>query len=148
MQSVLPDPGDPHNFEVSKLDFSEREKNAGLYRLHKDLIALRRSDPVFSYPRYRGVDGAVLTPNAFVLRYFSESYGHRLLVVNLGTDLQLDPCPEPLLAPLPGSSWRVIWSSEDPEYGGVGAFPPDTGESWRIPGNAAVALASEWPPGA
>jgi maltooligosyltrehalose trehalohydrolase len=63
--------------------------------------------------------------------------------VNLGTDLHLDPCPEPLLAPLPGASWRVIWSSEDPEYGGQGAFPPNTGYSWRIPGSAAVALTSE-----
>ncbi len=143
MQSVFADPGNPHTFEMAKLDFSERDKNIEAYQLHKDLIALRRTDPVFSNPLYRGIDGAVLTPNAFILRYFSDSHGHRLLVVNLGTDLYLSPGPEPLLAALPGKPWRVIWSSEDPKYGGLGTFPPDTNDNWRIPGNAAVALSSE-----
>ncbi len=140
MQSVFADPGNPHTFEMTKLDFSEREKNAEVYQLHKDLIALRRTDPVFSNPRYRGVDGAVLSSDAFVLRYFSDAHGHRLLLVNLGTDLYLSPCPEPLLAPVSGKPWRLIWSSEDPKYGGLGTFPPDTADNWRIPGNAAVAL--------
>ena len=143
MQSVFPDPGNPHTFEMSKIDFSEREKNAEMYQLHKDLIALRRSDPVFFNPRHRGIDGAVLSANAFVLRYFSDSNGDRLLVVNLGTDLLLRPSPEPLLAPVWGKNWRVIWSSENPIYGGLGTFPPDTSDNWCIPGNAAVALSSE-----
>ncbi len=143
MQPIFADPGNPHTFEMSKLDFSERGKNAEIYQLHKDLIALRRTDAVFSNPQYRGVDGAVLAADAFVLRYFSASHGHRLLVVNLGTDLHFSPSPEPLLAPLAGESWHVIWSSEDPKYGGLGTFPPDTSDNWRIPGNAAVALSSE-----
>ena len=143
MQSVFADPGNPHTFEMAKLDFSERTRNAGTYQLHKDLIALRRGDAVFSSPRPRGVDGAVLAANAFVLRYFGDSEGDRLVLVNLGTDLYLSPSPEPLLAPAPGKPWRVIWSSEDPKYGGLGTFPPDTADNWRIPGNAAVVLSSE-----
>jgi maltooligosyltrehalose trehalohydrolase len=143
MQSLLADPGNPHTFEMSKLDFSQREKNKEAYQLHKDLIALRRTDPVFSNPRHRSTDGAVLSLNAFVLRYFSSAHGDRLLLVNLGTDLYLNPCPEPLLAPVFGKSWRVIWSSEDPKYGGLGTFPLDAADNWRIPGNAAVALSSE-----
>ena len=143
MQGVFSDPGNPHTFEMSKLDFSEREKNAGIYQLHKDLIALRRSDPIFSNPQPHGVDGAILGQDAFVLRYFSDSRGNRLLVVNLGTDLYLSPSPEPLLAPVPGKPWRVIWSSENPKYGGLGTFPPAEDDNWRIPGNAAVAFSSE-----
>jgi maltooligosyltrehalose trehalohydrolase len=143
MQSVFPDPGNPHTFEMSKLDFSEREKNADVYQLHKDLIALRSRDPVFATPTHRGVDGAVLAGNAFVLRYFSETHGHRLLVVNFGTDIQLRPNPEPLLAPHRGKPWRVIWSSEDPAYGGLGTFPPEADDNWCVPGNAAVVLSSE-----
>ena len=54
MQPVFSDPGNPHTFEISKLDFSERERNAGSYQLHQDLIALRRTDPVFSNPRHSG----------------------------------------------------------------------------------------------
>lgn len=143
MQPVFADPGNPHTFESAKLDFTERGKNAAAYQLHKDLIALRRTDPVFSNPRPHATDGAVLSREAFVLRYFSESAGDRLLVVNLGTDLYLSPSPEPLLAPPFEKSWHVIWSSEDPKYGGLGTFPPDADDNWRIPGNAAVVLSSK-----
>jgi maltooligosyltrehalose trehalohydrolase len=145
MQGVFNDPGNPHTFEISKLDFSERQKNAPSYQLHKDLIALRRSDPVFSNPAHRAVDGATLGTDAFVLRYFSDLSGDRLLVVNLGTDLYLSPSPEPLLAPPCGKAWQVIWSSENPIYGGLGTFPLAQDDNWRIPGNAAVAFAAEVP---
>ncbi len=143
MLAVPADPCDPRTFEASKLDFSEREKNALAYRMHKDLIALRRSDPVFANPRPRGVDGAVLSAQAFVLRYFSDTHGDRLMLVNLGMDLHLDPIPEPLLAPMAGRPWRVVFSSEDPQYGGTGTRPPDTNENWRIAGHSAVVLMSE-----
>jgi hypothetical protein len=71
----------------------------------------------------------VLSENAFALRYFGGEKGDRLLLINLGGDLLLDPAPEPLLAPPAGSKWRMIWSSEDPKYGGSGipgAYLPDT----------------------
>lgn len=145
MQPVFADPGNPHTFEMAKLDFAERSRNAEAYQLHKDLIALRRSDAVFSNPQPRAMDGAVLSDAAFVLRYFSSGHGDRLLVVNLGTDLYLSPSPEPLLAPVRDGAWRVIWSSEDPKYGGLGTFPPDAEDNWRIPGNAAVVLSSREP---
>jgi maltooligosyltrehalose trehalohydrolase len=62
-------------------------------------------------------------------------------VINLGADLELVPAPEPLLAPPAGARWQVLWSSEDPRYGGAGAPPPEDAEgSWRLPGQAAVAL--------
>ena len=66
----------------------------------------------------------------------------RLLVVNLGREQWLDPAPEPLLAPPRGKAWQLLWSSEDPRYGGSGTPPLDTEEGWRIPGHAAVVLAS------
>ena len=141
MQAALADPGDPRTFDASKLDFSEREKNAPEYQMHKDLIALRRSDPVFANPRLRGVDGAVLSASAFLLRYFSETHGDRLVLVNLGMDLHLEPSPEPLLAPMADRRWRVVFSSEDPQYGGTGTRAPD--ENWRIAGHSAMVLKSE-----
>ena len=82
---------------------------------------------------------------AFVLRFFGEDGQDRLLLVNFGVDLHLDPAPEPLLAPPEGLRWKVLWSSEDPRYGGGGTFPPDTEDNWRIPGNAAVALSPAGP---
>lgn len=134
-------PGARETFERSKLDPSERQTHAPMYQLHRDLLQLRREDPVFSNPQPRAVDGAVLGAEAFVLRFFSDSQRDRLLLVNLGVDLNLSPAPEPLLAPIEGSSWKVVWSSEDPRYGGCGTPPLDMNGNWRILGNAAVVLA-------
>lgn len=140
MQHRLADPGDPETFERSKLDPAERERHAGMYALHCDLLKLRRDDPVFSSQRPDAVDGAVLGAEAFVLRYFGENGQDRLLVVNLGRDLHLEPAPEPLLAPPEGKRWVTLWSSEHPRYGGAGTPPLETDEGWRIPGHCAVAL--------
>ena len=114
--------------------------------MHRDLIRLRRRDPVFRAQRPRGVDGAVLGPEAFVLRFFGEPGAEgdggadRLLLVNLGVDLALDPAPEPLLASPADTLWRVLWSSDDVAYGGPGIAPLETRHNWRIPGHAAVVL--------
>ncbi len=143
VQSVIPDPGNPSTFQACKLDFTERQKNGPLYEMHKDLMKLRREDPVFRAQRFRGVDGAVLGSETLMLRFFGNAHGDRLLLVNFGQDLHLDPAPEPLLAPPHGKVWRILWSSEDPRYGGNGTFPPDTEENWRLPGYASVVLTSE-----
>ncbi|HEV3467981.1 MAG TPA: DUF3459 domain-containing protein [Pyrinomonadaceae bacterium] len=142
VRACLPDPRDPSSFGRCKLDLSEREKHAEVYALHRDLLRLRREDPVFGRQRRRGLDGAVVGPEAFVVRFFGEDggSGDRLLVVNFGRDLRLDPAPEPLLAPPEGARWDVLWSSESVAYGGCGTAPLDTEDNWRIPGHAAVAL--------
>ena len=140
MRACLADPGELATFERCKLDLSERETHAPIYRLHKDLLRLRREDPVFRAQRPGGVDGAVLGEEAFVLRYFGGREGDRLLLVNLGRDLQLDPAPEPLLAPPEGRPWEIQWSSEAPCYGGCGTAPLDTTKGWQIPGHSAMVM--------
>ncbi|WP_437587979.1 malto-oligosyltrehalose trehalohydrolase [Sorangium sp. So ce1000] len=136
----LDDPGDPRTFERCKLDLSERERNAGIYALHEDLIALRRRDPVIRAQRPRGVDGAVLAAHAFLLRYFGDDGDDRLLLVNLGRDIHRGSLPEPLFAPPPGRRWETSWSSESPRYGGQGSPPVITEEGVHIPGEAAILL--------
>ena len=64
----------------------------------------------------------------------------RLLLVNLGRDLPLDPAPEPLLAPPEGMRWEVVWSSEDPRYGGTDTPPVDGADNWLILGELAVVV--------
>ena len=140
MRPYLADPGDPATFHRCKLDFSERQKHSGIYQMHKDLLRLRRDDPVFHDPAPGSVDGAVLAHEAFILRYFTPDSGDRLLLVNLGVDLNLEPAPEPLLAPPEDRIWEALWSSEDPRYGGRGTAPLDSAVGWRIPGHSAVVL--------
>ena len=139
--ACLPDPADSATFNRCKLDWSERERNVEAVRLHKDLLRLRREDPVLRAQRMRGVDGAVLSEHAFVLRYFGESMGDRLLVVNFGSRLHASPIPEPLLAPPRGGSWRTVFSTESPKYGGWGTPPLETiTDGWWIPGECAALL--------
>lgn len=148
-QAGVADPESPESFERCKLDLGERQRHAPCYALHRDLLRLRREDPVLGGGPGAGtgwLDGAVLGPEAFVLRFFGDFFkgNHgtdRLLLVNLGMDLDLQPVPEPLLAPLPGMRWEMVWSSEEPRYGGTGAPPPEDGEGcWRLTGQAAVVM--------
>lgn len=141
MRAYLPDPGDPATFIRSKLIASERESHANVYRMYRDLIALRRHDPVFSGPARLPLDGAVLGQESFLLRFFG-AREDRLLLVNLGRDLRLEPAPEPLLAPPQGHAWEILWSSENPVYGGRGTALWDRDEVWWVPGHSAVVLAA------
>src|SRR5262249_46630076 len=106
--------------------------------LFRDLLRLRREDPVLASPDE--VDGALLGARAFVLRFFGRSGDDRLLVVNLGPDLDLVPAPEPLLAPTEGRTWALLWSIEASAYGGDGALHPETDGGWRLAGESAVLL--------
>ena len=138
----LDDPGAPRTFERSRLDWSELERHREHLALHRELITLRRCDPVLSDPDTR-VDGAVLGDHAFAIRYFG-ARGDRLLVVNLGADTTLEVAPEPLLAPAElERGWLRLWYSDHPAFGGRGAAPPEQENgSWRIPAESATLLAS------
>jgi maltooligosyltrehalose trehalohydrolase len=50
------------------------------------------------------------------------------------------PMPEPLLAPPPGRTWQLHWSSEHVRYGGGGSVDPDPAQGWRLPGQCAMLL--------
>jgi maltooligosyltrehalose trehalohydrolase len=140
IQAELPDPADIATFEKSKLDLSERERNAETYALHQDLLKLRRDDPVFAAQRPGGLDGAVLALEAFVIRYFGGEHGDRLLLVNLARELSIDPAPEPLLAPPDGARWKIQWSSEDPRYGGLGTPSIESDAGWHLPNESAIVM--------
>ncbi len=137
-QEVIPDPNDPASFARSKLDHSERDRHSAWYALHKDLLELRRTDPVLAAQARDRLDGAVIGPHAFLIRYFGIDDDDRLLVINLGMDHPYRPSPEPLLAPVQGGSWRLQWSSDDPRYGGPGIINPLTDHGWNIPGTSAA----------
>ncbi len=140
-RAKLTDPGAVETFERCKLDHAERDSHREVYELHRDLLRLRRDDAVFNAQEPRSLDGAVLGAEAFVLRFFGGNDDDRLLVVNFGSDLNLNPAPEPLLAPPAGKVWKTVWSSEDYRYGGTGTPPVETKNNWCLPGEAAVALA-------
>src|SRR5262249_11121387 len=127
-------------FERCRLDWEECTRHAEALTLHRDLLQLRRTDAVLRAQKPRGLDGAVLAPQALCLRFFADDGADRLLGVKLGRELQLVHVSEPLLAPPPGCEWGIHWSSDDVRYGGCATPPLETPEGWRLPGEAAVLL--------
>ena len=138
----LPDPADESTFTRCKLDWSERERNSHIVALHRDLLRLRRADAALRAQTVHGVDGAVLGEQSFVLRFFGPRGDDRLLLVNLGPRVHLDPMPEPLLAPrCRGTHWVNVLSTDAAAYGGWGTPPVDTaGDGWWLPAECAVLL--------
>jgi maltooligosyltrehalose trehalohydrolase len=144
MVARLAVPDDEETFQRSKLDWTEFERHTDWRRFHVDLLALRRGDHAFSSSVSGDVDGAMLSAEAFALRYFHERpQEERLLIVNLGGDVEAASFPEPLIAPPADCQWIVHWSSEAPEYGG-GGTPAVVGPAgWRIPARSAIVLRAE-----
>jgi maltooligosyltrehalose trehalohydrolase len=133
----VPDPADPETFLACKLDWEECARNRKDLLLHRDLLDLRRSDPVFSRQDKTVIEGAVIGPEAFLLRWFDEENDDRLAAFNLGRDIDFSGIAEPLIATPPRRGWDVLWSSEEPEYGGTGT-PAFSDKNWHLPGHTAV----------
>jgi maltooligosyltrehalose trehalohydrolase len=138
----VPDPDDIATFERCRLNLAEIESHDWAVQLHRDLLRLRRDDPTFRLQKHRGVDGAVLGPETLLLRFFGEEPAlDRLLLFNLGTELDCAPMAEPLLAPPAGKRWQLAWSSEETRYGGSGTPALRLDAVWLLPGQAACVLA-------
>ena len=143
-RSRLDDPGSQETFARCTLDFKERHTNHAWYALHEDLLRLRRDEPAFRAQRRGQVDGAVLGEQAFVLRFFADaSPDERLLIINLGQEVNRPSLAEPLVAPPLGFEWHVHWSSSDPKYGGGGTRDLWPDGTWSIPPESAIVCRPE-----
>jgi maltooligosyltrehalose trehalohydrolase len=139
-RKILQNPESIETFMGSKLNFADKEDHRPVFELHRDLIRLRRNDPVIGRASRRMIDGAVLQNESLVIRYFGQNGDDRLLLVNLGKHLQLNIAPEPILAPPMDKKWKQVWNSEDIRYGGNGMPAPDLEGAWQFPGQVAVLL--------
>ncbi|MFN8389550.1 MAG: malto-oligosyltrehalose trehalohydrolase [Bdellovibrionota bacterium] len=144
INSALAEPSSPDTFERCKLTHA-RENNPW-FTFHRDLLRMRREDPVIASQLGRSepgvwIDGARLSNDAFALRYFGGERGHRLLLVNFGADLELSSALLPFLAPPEGETWEVKWQSERLAYGGTGMGNPAPDDGWYLAAESAVILA-------
>lgn len=130
-QQILVEPADLNTFLKCKLDFNERSKNHQSYRLHKDLIKLRKEIHMPNPGRW---DGAVLSHDAFLIHYSNDQYNY-LIIVNFGTDFTFNPISEPLLASGDKKDWKMIWCSDAFIYGGEG-IKPHIPLHWNISGHS------------
>jgi maltooligosyltrehalose trehalohydrolase len=138
---ALRDPGSPETFNASKLRPEERTRHEHAVALVTELLALRKGHAAFRAQSADRMHGAVLGDEAFALRFMTDDGNDRLVLVNLGRDLDLIHAPEPLLAPPFQHDWRVVLSTEEPRFGGSGQAPLDAVPYLRAPGHAALVLA-------
>jgi maltooligosyltrehalose trehalohydrolase len=69
---ALAEPANPATFEHSKLDWQDRERHRESFDLHRDLLTLRRQDPIFARQRADLMEVAALGPDCLAVRYFDE----------------------------------------------------------------------------
>jgi maltooligosyltrehalose trehalohydrolase len=140
MQERLPSPSDRSTFEAAKLERRGDPEHASALRLHRDLLTLRRADPVLAElgTAAVNVETVALTDDVLVLRYQRSDGAPRLLIVNFGADWTMPLMNDPLLAAPPGQDWQAVWSSDHPDYGGPGVAEFLAECPWRIPGRSAT----------
>lgn len=138
--SSLDDPAARTTLERCILQPNDRRAHGPAWRLHRDLLRLRRETRACSLQQRGGVDGFVLSDQAWGLRFFAGGEDDRLLLVNLGRDLALPSIADPLAAPPEGCDWRVEWSSEHPAYDGAGVRALSPERRWTLSGESAVVL--------
>ena len=143
--SRLPEPHERTTFTQSKLDWADYERHSHVVALHRDLIGMRKAMYAFAAQpsgRRGEIDGAVIGPWALMLRYFAEDPSEeRLVIANLGRDLPIRSIPDPLAAPPVGLEWSLVWSTEDPRYGGEGQRAIDMRERWTLTADTAIIFA-------
>ena len=114
----------------------EREINAGIYRLYKDLLALRASDPVFSHNDRATTRPVALTSQAVAVhRWHGDE--HRLLLANFGKETALDLSGIPSL-PVGWHGWSVMLSSAWSRFGGDDVKPEDLDDGIVFPARTAM----------
>lgn len=120
-QKEIPNPQAPQTFEESKLRLSEREDGAGaeIYRLYRELLALRRSDRVLS-KQDRTVMRAFACSSDLLLVHLWDGREHRLIAANTG--VSIDGSPPSLGVPrrLTSLSWAPVLCTDDRRFGGSG----------------------------
>ncbi len=116
-------------FEACVLDLSKPDPKALAF--HKELIALRKKVVTREGP----VDAAVLGATSCCLRW-----PDHLLILDFGEDREVRVPSEPLLAPPPGKTWKLVFSSELSRFGGRGGIASDGTGPWCIQGRAANVL--------
>ena len=122
---------------------AKRSTTRTLLAFHRDLLQLRACDPVISHQDVRRSTAPRCRSTRSCCAGSTTSTAIACCVVNLDRELPLTPPSEPLLAPPRGATWQLLWSSEDPRYGGHGVTMPvaDAGRGeWRLPAQSAVLL--------
>ncbi|MDE3109214.1 MAG: malto-oligosyltrehalose trehalohydrolase, partial [Acidobacteriota bacterium] len=138
-QGDIPDPQDESTFTRSRIKWSSRcaEPHKFLLALYRELLRLRRDDPVLSRRDKNALEAIPFdSPKALVLRRWHHEH-QRLAIFNFETDAAS------LAISLPDGVWAKLLDSQDPCWGGLGGDAPARIESsgevrLTVPGSSFV----------
>jgi maltooligosyltrehalose trehalohydrolase len=120
LRAQIPDPQAESTFHKSRLDWSERgrEPHAGVHRLYRALLHLRRRHPALRVRSRDAWDVATLSDGALALR--RRGAGEDLLLVaNLRGSLDVQLEENGVTSP-PRSPWEAVLSTNEERFGGGG----------------------------
>jgi maltooligosyltrehalose trehalohydrolase len=119
MRKLIPDPQAESTFLASKIDLTERGRNAGILELHRALLALRREDPVLAN-RDRALTRAVPAGAHAIAVHRWLGDEHRLLIANFGARTSLHADQLGLDERLSSATWTELLSTGEERFGGLG----------------------------
>ena len=115
-REFVPDPQAEETFLRSKLKLAEREEHAGVYALYRELLRIRRDDPVLATNDRSTTLAETVGVNAVAMRRWRGDQ-QRLLIANFG-DVMSYPLGESS-----GRAWRKCFTTSDTAFGGSGKAP-------------------------
>ena len=145
----IADPQAEETFLRSRLDLSERGRppHGGVYRLFRELLRLRREDPVLRrQDRWRLLAEGLGTALVAVERWDEEGR-RRLLLANLGEEARFDLGEQEWLGEAAQRIWQPLLSTAEERFAGPGAdlaaLTLRAGAPIVLPGGCAVLWAAE-----
>jgi maltooligosyltrehalose trehalohydrolase len=107
-------------FEACRLHDETTTGSEPAWQMCRDLLKLRAEDTGLGQQTARLL-GTTVGDRTLALRFVgTQPASDRLLIINLAPDVNIADLAEPLCAPPEACAWSVLWSSEDPRYGGGG----------------------------
>ncbi len=145
----LPDPQVEETFLRSKLDIgeSDRPPHDGVYRLWRELLRLRREDPVLRQQDRSRLRAEAPTPALVAVARQDEDGRRLLLLANFGETVCFDVGEQAWLGEAASLAWRSLLSTAEERFAGPGgdAIAPalEPGVAVDLPPRCAVLWAAE-----
>ena len=121
----VPDPQDARTFLASKIRLEERWEHYAIYRMYRELLRLRRTDPVLSIPDRARTKASAPGESTVTLVRWGEA-GRRLVVANFGPAAEFT-LRELLPSEWSQDGWRQLFSTCGRRYDGTGQRPSFSG---------------------
>lgn len=122
MRATIPDPQAESTFLASKLDVSERERNAGVLELYRTLFDMRRNDSALASHDLNRTHAFAPSAQIVVIHRW-EGSEHRVLVANFGHRVEMPKSWLEQVKGGPGDDWKVMLTTDEARFGGAGQQP-------------------------